>query len=480
MKSIINDCDTQIARNWILIASLVIIVGIFISTFKLFTPYSYWVDELYSVNASSNDWSGLHKFLLSDVHPPLYQVILKLWMSIFNDAEPATRSLSWCFMMGSFFLALRFASRQGCVFFYTVTVCYISNWLVIFYANETRSYAMALFLSTLLLTLFPFSRNEGASNRFYMTAIILSLTHYFGLILAGISLIVVLFFYAKNLAMITKTVVTGLICLIWPLHHIFNGSIASHTGGNFWIKVEGPFQTLKIASSSMIPGLGKVGAALFITCLIMGAIICFTNKKSVLEKHNVAKVGIVSAIFVLSMVSLVAIIDSYAPISTHRNYIVIIPSLVFLFGAAAQLIAKKSNKRKSIVLALVTLYSCLILYASYNQIINKSQNGQDWRGAIEIAASEAPSRKPYYNTFDGIVDYYFLKNNISPGALMKYTPRETILIGPSVIVYGHLSADKFSELQKEMDLLGARQIFPGENYREKTTPGGLPGVYVID
>jgi hypothetical protein len=382
--------------------------------------------------------------------------------------------------MGSFFLALRFAQKQGAVFFYTVTICYLSNWLVIFYANETRSYEMALFLSTLLLTLFPFGRDEGVSNRFFMTAIILSLTHYFGLILVGINLIVILFFYAKSLTMIIKTIVTGLICLIWPLHHILNGSIASHTGGKFWIKVEGPLQTLKIASASMVPGLGKVGAAFFITCLIIGAIICFINKKSVSEKYYVAKVGFVSAVIVLSIVSLVVIIDSHTPISTSRNYIVIIPSLIFLFGATAQLIAQKSDKRKSIVLALVTLYSCLALYYSYYQITNKSQNGQDWKSAIKIAASEASSRDLYYNTYDGIVDHYFRKNNISPGTVMKYTPRETILTRPSVIVYGHLSTDEFSELQKEMDLLSARHIFPDENYRGKAIPGNLPGVYVID
>jgi len=472
----INGYDAQITRKWILVASLVIVSGIFISSFKLFTPYSYWLDELYSVNASSYDWMGLHKLLLNDVHPPLYQAILKLWMAILNDTEPATRSLSWFFAIGSFFLALRFASKQGGIFFYTVAVCFSSNSLFILYANETRSYAMTLFLSTLLLTLIPVKSNEGPANGFFVTAVILSLTHYFGLILAGLCLIIIFFLNVKNLTVVVKTIVTGLICLIWPLHHILNGSIASRTGGNFWIKIEGPMQTFRAASYSMIPDLGKAGAAIFIISLIIGGIICFTNKKLGSAEHGVAKIGFASAVIVLSIVSLVAIIDCYTPISTNRNYIVIMPALMFVFGATAHLIAQKGDKKKSIVLALVTLYSCLALFASYKLIIDKSQKGQDWKSAVGIAASEVSLRKPYYVTYDGIVDHYFRKNNISPSVLMKYIPRETILVRPSVIVYGHLNADQFIELQKEMDLVNARHIFLGEDYRGI----GRVGVYVID
>ncbi|MEA5411897.1 hypothetical protein VB737_08975 [Synechococcus sp. BA-120 BA3] len=62
----------------------------------LTTAYSYWSDEIWSVAASSADWGVLFRdWLLPDTHPPLYQVLLKLWIGVFGPGETATRSLSF-------------------------------------------------------------------------------------------------------------------------------------------------------------------------------------------------------------------------------------------------------------------------------------------------------------------------------------------------------------------------------------------------
>jgi uncharacterized membrane protein len=477
MKNPIRFNETELTRTWIAIATAVVVSGILISSLKLLTPYSYWTDELYSVNASALNWGELHKRLLSDVHPPLYQAFLKIWMTIFGDTEPTTRLMSWLFAIGSLFVALRFASKQGMLFFYCVAVCFSANMLFTFYANETRAYAMALFLSTLLLTLFPFSNIKTPTNGFFATAVTLSLTHYFGLILAGVSLAVIFFRNLKNLSVLIKTVVTGLICLAWPIHHIVNSSIASRTGGNFWIKIESPLQTIYLASYSMIVGLGKLGGLIFVMSLVIGGIICYLNKTAVSEKHKVAEIGFHSVLIILAIVSILAVVDSHTPISTHRNYIVIMPAAVFALAATVQLIAQNNKTTKTALLILVTIYSCLALFGSYKQVLVKSHQGQDWKNAIAIAANEASLHKLYYYPFEEIFDHYFKKNSIDPSLLSKYTPNETTLVKPAVIVYGNVSEKEFTQLQKEMRSINARHIFPLDT---KKISRSYPGVFVID
>jgi len=114
----------------------------------LFKGYSYWLDEIFSVTASLDSWQQLYqKWLLQiDVHPPLYQLALKLWMSIFGSTEIATR-----------FLSLAFSAVTLSAFSYDAIVK--SRWRhvivllligvspsFVYLSQETRSYSLVLAL----------------------------------------------------------------------------------------------------------------------------------------------------------------------------------------------------------------------------------------------------------------------------------------------------------------------------------------------
>ncbi len=80
----------------------------------LTTAYSYWSDELWSVAASRADWGGLlHDWLIPDLHPPLYQALLKLWIGVFGTGEPATRSLSFLIAALALLAAALCSSGRG-------------------------------------------------------------------------------------------------------------------------------------------------------------------------------------------------------------------------------------------------------------------------------------------------------------------------------------------------------------------------------
>ncbi len=62
----------------------------------LASGYSYWADELVSVATSQDSWEEMFtRWVLPDTHPPLYPLVLKLWMGLVGPSETATRSLSF-------------------------------------------------------------------------------------------------------------------------------------------------------------------------------------------------------------------------------------------------------------------------------------------------------------------------------------------------------------------------------------------------
>jgi uncharacterized membrane protein len=460
-----------------IIAAVIIIIGCIGSGFKIFTPYSYWLDELWSINASSQPWGELHQLLLNDVHPPLYQAVLKLWISFFGATEPSTRFMSWLFAIASLAVVLRFASKKGELFFYIVAVCFSANMLFIYYANEARSYAMALFLSTLLITLYPFKNARNVSIGFLLTAIALSLTHYFGLFLTGLSLIVLALSNLKSYKSLSKIVLTGIICLIWPIHHLINGSIVSKAGGNFWIKVASPLDTITIASYTMLAYMGKVGGILFLVCLIIGAVVSYRNRKiSDKPLAEQAEIGFVSSLLALSLVLTLAVVDIVTPMSTTRNFIVIVPIVIFAAAATLQLLTVQAGKLRIVILFLVTLYACSALFISYKRVLDKADTQQDWKSAIGIASREIKLRNLNIYSFGGSTDHYFIENGIPTSKMVRYQPGQTIIKPPAVIVYGHLGAKRYEEFKNAMFLLNARQLFPeNDNVNSRHA-----GVFIID
>ena len=74
--------ERPLQSRWGYVALLFLAAGVVVSAFTLASPYSYWLDELYSVTASNENFSSLHRIILHDLHPPLYQLLLKGWTTI--------------------------------------------------------------------------------------------------------------------------------------------------------------------------------------------------------------------------------------------------------------------------------------------------------------------------------------------------------------------------------------------------------------
>lgn len=109
---------------------------------------SLWYDEVFSIRVGRLAWGDIIRLSLSDVHSPLYLLLLNFWTGLFGETESAVRMFSVLFSVLTVFviyhLALRlFNSRTA---FFAALFITLSPFHV-FYAQETRVYSLLTFVS---------------------------------------------------------------------------------------------------------------------------------------------------------------------------------------------------------------------------------------------------------------------------------------------------------------------------------------------
>lgn len=351
------------------------------------------MDELYSVVASSSSLDFMFTdFIMPDVHPPLYQLILKGWIELFSNSEVATRILSFIFTISGFYVIWIWGKKNlSKIAILSMLVFYATNNLFIYYSQEVRSYSMMLFLSTIVSVLFAsYIKEEKNNNRtlslLLLSGLILSLTHYFGLIYFFVILIVLSIYniVARKLAKNVFVLLTAALSLAWPIFNFSFGEVGDKSGGNFWIKSEGIQTTFSIASKSVFPQISQgfqtffsisneyIISMSFIFLLLIIFVLAsdLARFKSDYIKStridNTYLNWIWGVLFVFLIV--IAWTDLKSPISTVRNFIVIVPIVSIIFGAAAEGLFKINRALMFALLGILALSNILGFIYTYSSI----------------------------------------------------------------------------------------------------------------
>lgn len=181
-------------RLWLILG---IIIGVFFR-FNRLNFQSLWMDELYSVQSSlSNNWSDFYSiWTAKDSNPPLFQVVLRGWVSLFGSSEISVRlpsAIAGCLAV----ILMYFLTRK----FFSQRIATLSTILLAFsghaigFSQETRAYSF-LILGSVGATLFWLEQvdwfsNEAAKSRpsswlYLFSALLASYSHYFGALLTGL------------------------------------------------------------------------------------------------------------------------------------------------------------------------------------------------------------------------------------------------------------------------------------------------------
>lgn len=350
-------------QGWSVVLALVISLLMALAGWQVTANYSFWKDELFTAAAVADNWSGLlHNWILPDTAPPLYALLLKGWVSITGPSELGHRSLSLVFALFTLIAAVRFTGMESplrtlvTVLFLGVSPGFVGH------AQEARNYALTLFWATCLtgssLALSP-RRSTVPNSRwlrpkeviYLLSSLCLSLSHYFGYLYA--SMVVVVDLRRRAFPGRAATALTLIAVLqIWPvLHLMLTGPASSRLGRVQWIEVTPVIGTLQEYLAGILP---VVGIQAF---LILSAIGCiallfpgprekFTRLR--LRARDQAPELLSEIRHLLSLLFLFAIlmvgVDLIRPISTARNYVVVLPATAFLMGDLALLIHTQANR----------------------------------------------------------------------------------------------------------------------------------------
>lgn len=177
----------------------VLIIGLYIGArFYGLTDGCLWFDEIFSVHAAVHSWNDLFRFVALDlIHPPLFYVLLKIWILAGGE------SLLWLRLFPFFFsilailpflllcreLKFSFAEKLIALAFLAV------NGLLVKYTQEVRMYSVLFCLTVFALWLFVRFLNTSERRTLFwlfFVNLLLIYTHYFGWLVVVSQVLVVL------------------------------------------------------------------------------------------------------------------------------------------------------------------------------------------------------------------------------------------------------------------------------------------------
>ena len=137
--------------KWFRNAIIVLLCIAFVATrFWRLTDSCLWFDEIFSIHAASLEWNSLFHFIAQDIiHPPLFYVLLKLWIAVGGDSLAWVRAFPVFFACCSIIPVLsipRVMERNGGTPIILLGFL-VANGAILKYSQEVRMYSLLMCLS---------------------------------------------------------------------------------------------------------------------------------------------------------------------------------------------------------------------------------------------------------------------------------------------------------------------------------------------
>ncbi|MBL8181824.1 MAG: glycosyltransferase family 39 protein [Blastocatellia bacterium] len=248
-----------------------------------------WFDEIFSVHAAQQSWGNLFSFIAADlIHPPLFYVVLKLWIGIGGESVLWLRTLPALFAILSIppLIWLTRVLKLPTLVAPLACLLLAFNGSVLKYSQEVRMYSMLMCLS--LFSAWLFARYYVKGKSFIPLLIIncfVIYTHYFGWFVVGSEIAAILLF--QRMKWRRMAVMFGILAAVftpWAIAVISaaeSGGVAQNIG---WMQRPGIRQIVTLVfnliepiyyQSSSIDPISDVKVALPILLIIALSVIAF-------------------------------------------------------------------------------------------------------------------------------------------------------------------------------------------------------------
>ena len=293
----------------------------------------YWIDEGISVGIAHHRLTSIPGLLHQDGSPPLYYLLLGVWIRIFGDGEARTHALSLGLALLTVpvgFAAARalFSERAAWI----VGVIAALNPFLNYYAQETRMYSLVVLLSMAFVATFALvfiHRRRGWLIGFAASGAALVYAHNWGLFLvAGTAIALVPLLRARAVEWRDAAIGYGAIAVLYAPWIPTLISQARHTGAP-WSNSPS-IGDLPGTLASLAGGPGPAVALL----LVGGSgIVAYLQRRPDPRTDPEAAVARALAIALLSALVLAFISSQISPAWTVRYFAAFVGPAILLAGA---------------------------------------------------------------------------------------------------------------------------------------------------
>jgi mannosyltransferase len=171
------------------------------------TSYGLFGDEVFTLWTAAQDWRSLFASVVGDVvHPPLFYVVLKLWIGIGGQSIFWLKLLPALFSVASvlpFFLLCRELKLSASAMNLALWLMAVNGFLIT-HSQELRMYSLLLFLTLTSLWLFTEFANQNVDvtrTQFLLCAVnlLLVFTHYYGWVVVALEFMFLLILKRQRL-----------------------------------------------------------------------------------------------------------------------------------------------------------------------------------------------------------------------------------------------------------------------------------------
>lgn len=365
---------------------------------------SFWRDEAFSYLMANQSLSSLLWSTAHDSNPPLYYLLLKVWMTLFGTSELALRSLSLVFFWGTVYLVFRILHEQLHLsvkksYWYLLLV--VLNPLLHYYAFEARMYTMMAFLGTALFYLL-FKKNYSL---YAVCAVFALLTHYFLVLILAFHFVYMLTLHRQEWRHYITPLLRALLWYIpWVGVVLFAGPPVAQ---QFWIQPV-TVRELLLLPAILLTGYEKTAWVTFsylphISIILWGLISYFFYRTY--HTKNRRSLLVLYGGWALLIPLFIGIVSFWKPVFLPRYIIFSSVGFTILMIAALESIHQRYVK-------LATLLAIIILMFSYADTQVRMRTKSPLKSVFTLIRHEMKPSDALYvtNEYDFHPAQYYLPN----------------------------------------------------------------------
>jgi uncharacterized membrane protein len=364
---------------------------------------SLWLDEAYSWSVGllsiEDIISQIGEF---DVHPPLYYVLLSLWLKIFGDSEFNLRFLSLLFGIFALFtiyLLLRLFVSPSYSFGSTILLLF--NNFFLNYAQEARMYSMLLFLNLIsLYVAFKLVYSEQTPKKFnyllYALVVVFMLyTHYYGFIfwlIMIVSFLIPFITVKEKRGTILRFFLVNILPFILFVPWLLKGL---NTASNLLTINAWQNLTLESLNSAIYQILFQSNEIIQLFLIIIIFYLIFILKKSEITDIQQMQIfsigmGFLLVPFVISFINFPFGYSIFSPkviFTTAPLFLIIF--MLAIRKISLEITEKVHIERKHFDIKLIVFTLIIISFYSIPSLnVYYSDRGEDWRGGVQIISDK--------------------------------------------------------------------------------------------